>query len=240
MPLNYQPASWIKNLSDRFLSLTPRPSPAFGPSPPPSPAHGPSPPASFRAPPNAPIYAPPLDSPLLSENDPYSNASFDSALLPINPPGHNVHERVKNMNRMCCPNDNGSTCMYFDCTNNEYVCDVDPQGQASNCEQLACNRINSDVEGFNGNMDSPGTFTDRQNRRCRVVCDDPPQENRRYLEYISRRLIGKSLWEARRIYSNIRVVIANGRRLNVTKDFRPDRINVETRNNIITRILGYY
>jgi len=75
--------------------------------------------------------------------------------------------------------------------------------------------------------------------RCRIVCD----QNDRYprdLRTIARIIINRSLPAAQQIYQNIRVVIRDGQRLVVTQDFRRDRINVETRNGIVIRVLGFY
>lgn len=60
------------------------------------------------------------------------------------------------------------------------------------------------------------------------------------LNRVSDRLLGLDLSQAQLIYPNIRVVVRDGYRLLVTEDFRPLRINVETRNGIIIRIDGYY
>lgn len=53
-------------------------------------------------------------------------------------------------------------------------------------------------------------------------------------------IIGRRLNDARLIYSNIRAVIVDGQAQIVTQDYRPERINVETNNNYITRIIGFY
>ncbi|XWV25798.1 hypothetical protein QJ857_gp1290 [Tupanvirus soda lake] len=78
-------------------------------------------------------------------------------------------------------------------------------------------------------------------RRCYVVCEpvNRPRHPRNPRE-IARLLIGRSLQEAQRIHPNIRVVVRDGQNLVITHDHRPDRINVETRNNIVVRILGFY
>lgn len=84
------------------------------------------------------------------------------------------------------------------------------------------------------------SFIDRYGRRCRIVCNDRPPNPQRDLRRIANQIIGLNLYEARRIYPNIRPVVINGQQQIVTQDFRQDRINVETRNNIITRVLGFY
>ena len=75
-------------------------------------------------------------------------------------------------------------------------------------------------------------------RRCRIVCDnDIPHHPD--LRYIARQIIGKTLQQALAIYPNIRVIIRDGVPQIVTQDYRPDRINVETRNNIIIRVIKF-
>jgi len=77
---------------------------------------------------------------------------------------------------------------------------------------------------------------------CRIVCDDRrfPDNGGLDQNRIRRLILGRSLFEARRIYSNIRVVRQDGRDLIVTRDFRRDRANVEVNNGIIVRVLGFY
>jgi len=81
-----------------------------------------------------------------------------------------------------------------------------------------------------------------RNDNCRIVCDD-----RRYPDNggfdqnrVRRLILGRSLIQARRVYSNIRVVRQDGLDLIVTRDFRRDRANVEVNNGIIIRVLGFY
>lgn len=77
--------------------------------------------------------------------------------------------------------------------------------------------------------------------RCHLVCEPMyPRPYPRNPRRIARFLLGKTLDEAYQIYSNIRVVIRNGERLIITQDYDEDRINVATRNDIITRIVGFY
>jgi hypothetical protein len=83
------------------------------------------------------------------------------------------------------------------------------------------------------------TFTDRNGRRCRVVCDPRPVQPRNP-QYYARFLIGRTVPDAKRIYPDIRVVVRDGQQLPVTMDYRPDRINVETRNGVITKVVGFY
>ncbi|AQN68542.1 hypothetical protein [Saudi moumouvirus] len=110
---------------------------------------------------------------------------------------------------------------------------------------------NIPVEGFTPNVNTGTTFYDNLGRRCRIVCDPvrPPNQSRPPVwgpgpqlnpQQIARSLIGRTIFEAQRIYPNTRVVRSNGRDLPTTMDFRPDRINVETRGNIIIRIDGFY
>jgi hypothetical protein len=82
------------------------------------------------------------------------------------------------------------------------------------------------------------TFRDEQGRRCRVVCEPP--RNNQDPRRIARIILGKPIGQARRIYPNIRVVIRDGQQLMMTQDFQEDRINVEIRNGIIVRIVGFY
>lgn len=89
------------------------------------------------------------------------------------------------------------------------------------------------------NRPTETVFIDQFGRRCRTICEARPRD-RGNLRQISRLLIGKHITEARRIYPNIRVVIRDGVDLPTTLDYRPERINVETRNGIIIRILGFY
>ncbi|QGR54160.1 hypothetical protein [Moumouvirus maliensis] len=96
---------------------------------------------------------------------------------------------------------------------------------------------NVPVEGFTQDINTNNTFYDNLGRRCRIVCDPIRPQNP---QQIARSLIGRSIFEAQRIYPNIRVVRSNGRVLPTTQDYRPDRINVDTRNNIIIRIDGFY
>ncbi len=100
---------------------------------------------------------------------------------------------------------------------------------------------------FVPNRPNEQTFNDQYGRRCRIVCEQSypypyprpyprPQDPRK----IAYRLIGLTVAQAQRIYPNIRVVIRDGQTQVVTQDYRTDRINVETRNGIIVRIVGFY
>ncbi|XWV24565.1 hypothetical protein QJ856_gp1226 [Tupanvirus deep ocean] len=87
----------------------------------------------------------------------------------------------------------------------------------------------------------PYTYPHQYGRRCYVVCEpDHGPRHPRNPRDIARLLIGRTIQEAQRIYPNIRVVVRDGQHLIVTQDHRRDRINVETRNNVIIRILGFY
>jgi hypothetical protein len=80
-------------------------------------------------------------------------------------------------------------------------------------------------------------------RRCRVVCDNPPRPgpgpDNQYLRSIARRIIGQRFNDASRIYPLIRVAIRDGQNLPLTQDYNPRRINVETRNGVIRRIVNF-
>lgn len=89
---------------------------------------------------------------------------------------------------------------------------------------------------WDGDNSSLQSFIDTRGRRCRVVCETSPRNN---LQKFARRIIGQNINAARIIYPNIRVVIENGRQLPTTQDYQADRINVETRNNIIIRVVNF-
>jgi hypothetical protein len=101
------------------------------------------------------------------------------------------------------------------------------------------------VDNLGSNQTANGathsTFQDHLGRRCHIVCDPPknfpPQQN---LRRIANLIIGKTIRQAQRIYPNIRVVIRDGQQLITTQDFQVNRINVETMNDIIIRVLGFY
>ena len=76
-------------------------------------------------------------------------------------------------------------------------------------------------------------------RRCRWVCDNDDEPQNPNLRAIARRILNTPLNYAYRIYRNIRVVIRDGQNLPSTRDYDPWRINVETRNNIIIRIVSF-
>lgn len=80
------------------------------------------------------------------------------------------------------------------------------------------------------------TLVDRQGTEYRCRCEKVQPD----LDYISRAIVGNSIEDARRIYDNIRVVILDGQNLPVTMDYRPERINVEVVDGIVTQVLGYY
>jgi hypothetical protein len=73
-----------------------------------------------------------------------------------------------------------------------------------------------------------------------IVLDPPYHYTYQDLRSIGNRLLGKSLHQALRIYPNIRVVIRNGQPLIIGQDYQPNRISVETLNDIITRIVAFY
>lgn len=93
-------------------------------------------------------------------------------------------------------------------------------------------------------------FTNQWGQRCRIICDPPPRPpprpSPRNPQQAARLMIGRPLSFAQQIYPDVRVVIDNGRRLPVTQDFRPTRINVEVRTDLRTgqrtviRIDGFY
>src|SRR5690606_16170246 len=76
---------------------------------------------------------------------------------------------------------------------------------------------------------------------CRIVCDDRrfPDNGGLVQNRISCLLLCRSLVEARRSYSKIRVVTQDGRDLLVTRDLRRDRAIVEVNNGIIVRVLAF-
>lgn len=81
------------------------------------------------------------------------------------------------------------------------------------------------------------SWIDNRGRKCRIVCDsEAPREPR--LERFSRMLVGRNINLAQRFYPNIRVIEKNGMPLPTTMDYRPERINVATRNDIITRVVS--
>jgi hypothetical protein len=51
-------------------------------------------------------------------------------------------------------------------------------------------------------------------------------------------IIGLTVADARKYHKNIRVVEENGARVPVSKEHRPDRVNVAIKNGKIVRILG--
>ena len=88
------------------------------------------------------------------------------------------------------------------------------------------------------------TFVDKLGRKCYIVCE-PLQNNRPRPQptdpkRIANLLIGKNIPHAQRIYPNIRVVTRDGVPQPTTQDYQQNRINVETRNGIINRIVGFY
>lgn len=90
------------------------------------------------------------------------------------------------------------------------------------------------------------TFNDNYGRVCYVTCRPRyprslprgcPPGSRELFNYI----IGRSVEEARYIVGLygylLRIVVADGRRLIVTQDYRESRINVSVRNNIVEAVL---
>lgn len=86
------------------------------------------------------------------------------------------------------------------------------------------------------------SYTDNYGRRCRIVCDSSPRPPHQppNPSHISRLILYKTMYQALIIYPNIREYIKDGVRLIVTQEYRPDRINVATRNGIIVRIVGFF
>lgn len=86
-------------------------------------------------------------------------------------------------------------------------------------------------------------FTNQWGQRCRVVCDSPPRPRPRpvNLQLVARSILGQNIAVAQRAYPNviIRPVIVNGQHVPTTMDYRQNRINVETRRNIIIRIVSF-
>ena len=63
----------------------------------------------------------------------------------------------------------------------------------------------------------------------------------RYDEFnIKKLILGKSLNEAQKCYSNLRVVINNDNSLNITMEYCKDRCNVIIKNDKIIDINGFY
>lgn len=61
-----------------------------------------------------------------------------------------------------------------------------------------------------------------------------------YLDTIARLLIGRDINSVKNIYPNTRVVIRDGTNLVGVHNLDRERINVETKNNIIVKTLGFY
>ncbi len=51
-------------------------------------------------------------------------------------------------------------------------------------------------------------------------------------------IIGLTVADARKYHKNIRVVEENGARLMVSKEHRPERVNVAVKNGRIIKVLG--
>ena len=103
-------------------------------------------------------------------------------------------------------------------------------------------RYNDDGARYNNYDDADGASFYNRGRRCRIVCDGPrpPRPSPRPPIPNPNQLLGYRITIARTIYPNIRVVVADGKQLIVTQDYNPRRLNVETVNNIISRIVGFY
>lgn len=133
---------------------------------------------------------------------------------------------------------------------NDYSSWNDNDGQANYSNQgynnQGYNNQGYGNQGYGGNQDSvQTTMRDQYGRQYRCVCvpidrPRPRPRPRPDINQIVRMITGRNINDARRIYPNIRVVIRDGQHLTVTQDFRSDRVNVETRNNIITRVVGLY
>ncbi len=100
----------------------------------------------------------------------------------------------------------------------------------------------SDDNNYSSQFQRPNRFnyTDNFGRECQVTCrprQRPPFPSNN-IGYIIRIIIGLTLNEARRYYNNIREVIRNGEQLPVTLDYNPRRINVETSNGRIIRVVS--
>lgn len=54
------------------------------------------------------------------------------------------------------------------------------------------------------------------------------------------RIIGRHINDVRKVWPNTRAVIQNGEHMIVTADYIQNRINVETKNDVVTRIVGFY
>jgi hypothetical protein len=82
-------------------------------------------------------------------------------------------------------------------------------------------------------------FTDGHGRQCRIICE-PKRLQPQDLTRIANSLLGKNIHQAEQIYPDVREVIHNGIQLIVVQNFNFHRINVETKNDIIIRIIGFY
>ncbi len=82
-------------------------------------------------------------------------------------------------------------------------------------------------------------WIDGRGRRCRIICE-PNYNHPPNLKRIANSLLGKNINQAQRIYPNVRVVVRDGVQLPITKEYNTNRINVETRNGIINKIVGFY
>ena len=118
-----------------------------------------------------------------------------------------------------------------------------------------------------GGRDRDSRYFDWNGRRCRIVCDPPrphphpgPQPHPHpgpqphpgprprpdpyvpNLALIARQIIGQDINRAYHMYPRIaiRVVVRDGVPLSYTQEYNPRRINVETRNNRIVKIVGYF
>ena len=60
------------------------------------------------------------------------------------------------------------------------------------------------------------------------------------INYTKNVILGKELSESFLIYPKIREVIKDGKILQITKELQDSRINVETKDNVIIKIVGIY
>ena len=119
----------------------------------------------------------------------------------------------------------------------------DGQGTYGNEQDYDDGRVGSQDARYPPGQDQ--NYRYHRGRRCRWVCDPlPPRPpNPRF---IARQLPGLRLLDAQRRFpgANIRVVIRNGQQLQVTLDYNPNRINVETstryNGEVILRVVGFY
>ena len=169
-----------------------------------------------------------------------------------NRPMHNHNNHPMNNRPMHNHNNQGHPQMNHHMHNQYDQPDIESNGNVyQNVHSIPINRRRDQSmnphdlrnRGYSNNPNHPGIINNN-GQRCYMVCDPPyPRRDPRALpdpKQISRSLIGRPVVSARQIYPFIRVVQQDNRPLAVTHDYRPNRINVETRNGVISKIAGFY